>query len=87
MKVSNRLKCKQSWKRIRKKCGHSMKWKSRAVNRMLLDMTNRRASTFFLIAHRKVLKAAQVCATIRSKSVLVGSGFELGKRRDPANGC
>jgi len=46
-----------------KKCGHSMKWKELAVNRMLLVMIERRANTFFMIVQRKVLKAAEVFAT------------------------
>jgi hypothetical protein len=41
-----------------KNCGHSMKWKELAVNRMLLVMIKRRANTFFMIVQRKVLKAA-----------------------------
>ena len=45
-----------------KNCGRSMKWKELAVNRMLLVMIKRRANIFFLIVHRKVLKAARsVC--------------------------
>ena len=32
-----------------KNCGHSMKWKEPAVNRMLLVMIKRRANTSFLI--------------------------------------
>src|SRR6266852_161549 len=46
-----------------KNCGHSMKWKELAVNRMLLVMIKRRANTFFMIVQRKVLKAAEVFAT------------------------
>src|ERR1700716_4741868 len=46
-----------------KNCGHSMKWKKLAVNRMLLVMIKRRANTFVLIVQRKVLKAAEVFAT------------------------
>ena len=48
---------------ILKNCGHSMKWKELAVNRILLVMIKRRANTFFMIVHRKVLKAAEVFAT------------------------
>ena len=44
-------------------CGHSMKWKKRAVNRTLLAMIKRRATTFFMIVQQKVLKAAEVFAT------------------------
>src|SRR6266566_9004707 len=64
MKVLNGLKYKQSWKRILKNCGHSMKWKKLAVNRMLLGMIKRQANTFFMIVQRKVLKAAEVFVTI-----------------------
>ncbi len=46
-----------------KNCGHSMKWKELAVNRMLLVMIKRRANTFFMIVQRKVLKAAEVFVT------------------------
>jgi hypothetical protein len=46
-----------------KDCGHSMKWKELAVNRMLLLTTKRRANTFFMIVQRKVLTAAEVFAT------------------------
>ena len=56
-------KDKQSWKLVLKKCGHSMKWKQVAVNRMLLVMIRRRANTFLLIVQRKVLKAAEVLVT------------------------
>src|SRR5207245_6191422 len=59
----NGLKFKQSWKPILKNCGHSMKWKELAVNRTLLLMIKRRANIFFMIAQRKVLKAAEVFAT------------------------
>jgi hypothetical protein len=45
-------------------CGHSMKWKELAVNRMLLLMIKRRTNTIFMIVQRKVLKAAEVFATI-----------------------
>jgi hypothetical protein len=45
-------------------CGHSMKWKELAVNRMLLVMIKRRTNTIFMIVQRKVLKAAEVFATI-----------------------
>src|SRR6516162_7939543 len=48
-------KYKQSWKLMLKNCGHSMKWKELAVNRMLLVMIKRRANTFFMIVQRKVL--------------------------------
>src|SRR5207302_6975884 len=44
-------------------CGHSVKWKELAVNRMLLVMIKRRANTFFMIVQRKVLKAAEVFVT------------------------
>jgi len=44
-------------------CGHSMKWKELAVNRMLLVMIKRRANTFFMIVQRKVLKAAEMFVT------------------------
>src|SRR5207253_10293281 len=57
------MKCKQSWKLMLKNCGHSMKWKELAVNRILLVMIKRRANTFFVIVPRKVLKAAEVFAT------------------------
>ena len=40
-----------------------MKWKELAVNRMLLVMIKRRVNTFFMIAQRKALKAAEVFAT------------------------
>src|SRR5882762_10241723 len=63
MKVLNGLKYKQSWKLILKNCGHSMKWKEPAVNRMLSGMIKRRANTFFMIVQRKVLKAAEVFVT------------------------
>ena len=46
-----------------KNCGHSMKWKEPAVNRMLLGMIKRRANTFFMIVQRKVLMAAEVFVT------------------------
>src|SRR5207245_547057 len=46
-----------------KNCGHSMKWKELAVNRMLLVMIRRRANTIFMIVQRKVLKAAEVFVT------------------------
>src|SRR5882724_3742970 len=46
-----------------KNCGHSMKWKELAVNRMLLVMIKRRVNTFFMIVQRKALKAAEVFAT------------------------
>src|ERR1700694_3600197 len=46
-----------------KNCGHSMKWKELAVNRMLLVMIKRRSNTFFMIVQRKVLKTAEVFAT------------------------
>jgi len=44
-------------------CGRLMKWKELVVNRMLLVMIKRRANTFFMIVHRKVLKTAEVFAT------------------------
>ena len=59
----NGLKYKQSWKLILKNCGHSMKWKELAVNRMLLVMIKRRDNTFFMIVQRKVLKAAEMFVT------------------------
>ena len=46
-----------------KNYGHSMKWKELAVNQMLLVMIRRRATTFFMIVQRKVLKTAEVFAT------------------------
>ena len=46
-----------------KNCGHSMKWKEPAVNRMLLVMIKKRANIFFMIVQRKVLKAAEVFVT------------------------
>jgi hypothetical protein len=48
-----------------KNCGHSMKWKELAVNRMLLVMIKRRANTFFMIVQRKVLKAAEATTVKR----------------------
>ena len=54
---------KPSWKLMLKNCGHSMKWKELAVNRMLLAMIKRRANTFFMIVQRRVRKAAEVFAT------------------------
>ncbi len=56
-------KVQASWQLILKNCGHSMKWKEPAVNRMLLVMIKRRANIFFMIVQRKVLKAAEVFAT------------------------
>src|SRR6476661_9816892 len=46
-----------------KNCGHSMKWKELAVNRMLLVMIKRRANTFFTIVQRRVLNTAEAFAT------------------------
>jgi len=46
-----------------KNCGHSMKWKELAVNRMLLVMIKRRANTFFMIVQWKVLKVAEMFVT------------------------
>ena len=46
-----------------KNCGHSIKWKELAVNRTLLALIKGRANTFFMIAQRKVLKAAEMFAT------------------------
>ncbi len=46
-----------------KNSGHSTKWNELAVNRMLLVTIKRRANTFFMIAQRKVRKAAEVFAT------------------------
>jgi hypothetical protein len=40
-----------------------MQWKALAVNRMSLVMIKRRANTFFTIARRKVLQAAEVSVT------------------------
>jgi len=54
---------RQSWKAVLKNCGRSTKWKTLAVNRMLLVMIRRPANTFFSIARRKVLKDAEVSAT------------------------
>ena len=57
-------------------CGHSMKWKELAVNRMLLVMINRRANTFFMIVQRKVLKGAQrLVMTVK------------GRRKGKSKGC
>ncbi len=47
----NGPKYEPSWKPILKNCGHSMKWKELAVNRMLWAKTKRRANTFFTIVH------------------------------------
>jgi hypothetical protein len=63
IKVLNGLRYKQGWKLILKNCGHSMKWKVPAANRMLLVMITRRANTFFMIVQRKVLMAAEVFVT------------------------
>ena len=46
-------KSRQDWKPIRKNCGRSMKWKAPAANRTWSVMMPRRASSFFMIAHRK----------------------------------
>src|SRR5437762_14024401 len=45
------------------KLWYSMKWKELAVNRTLLVMIKRRANTFFMTVHRKVLKAAELFVT------------------------
>ena len=42
---------------------HSIKWKKLAVNRTLLVMTKTPVNSFFMIVHRKALKAAEVFAT------------------------
>src|SRR6516164_5113890 len=44
-------------------CGHSVKWKERAANRMLLVTTKRQVNTPIVIVQRKVPKAAEVFAT------------------------
>src|SRR3954452_21684667 len=62
IKVLRGTKCKPSWKRMLKNCGHSMKWKEPAVNRMLLAMIKRRTNTFFMTVQRKVLKTEEVFA-------------------------
>src|SRR3990167_43408 len=60
IKVSNGLKYRQSWKLSLKNCGHWVKWKEPAVNRMLSGLIKRRANTFFMIAARKHLAAAEM---------------------------
>ena len=52
-----------SWRLILRNCGHSVKWKELAANRMLSVMIEVRANTSFLIAQRKVLTAAEVFVT------------------------
>ena len=51
LEMGQRLK--QSWKLIPKNCGHSMRWKEPAVNRMWWVRIRRRANTFFSIVRRK----------------------------------
>ena len=63
MRVLRGLKYKESWKLMLTNCGHSVKWKELAVNQTLLAMMKRGANTFFMIVHRKVLKAAEMFAT------------------------
>src|SRR5688572_21125994 len=46
-----------------KNCGHSVKWKELAVNRMSSVMTRRRVSTLFMIVQQKVLMAVEVFVT------------------------
>ena len=72
-----------SCKRTLKNCGHAMKQKELAVNRMLLVMIKRRANTFFMIVQRKVLKAAKVLATTvkrRSQGKNINQKIRLQRR-------
>jgi hypothetical protein len=54
---------KQSWKRMLKNCGHSMKWMEPAANLMLLARIKKRANTFFVIVQPKARKVAEAFAT------------------------
>ena len=75
MKMLNGQKYRQSCKLTLKNCGHSMKWKELAVNRMLLVTIKRRANTFFVIVQRKVLTAAEMFVT-------TVKGKRKGKKKD-----